>query len=326
MMSTRSSLKRKFDSLQAPTGDSTAAVSTSSSTHAGLSASMAGDYSTGYALANPPTMQGADNMPGLTSSPMPDAMGSDQNLDGFDFSGVHVPTQQVKNVGNLTSMHGRRTGELDVGYQSYYTIRRNIRVVNDDFAELEDDISYYVTELYAHFTLTPVSMTEEQRKMVERFEKKLEVMGSAADQQLANVSSMVVAAIIRLHTKGDWLYASQFKALKPCKDDSNSTATQRFHKICRRVKYHKKHAIDLMEGGADAITKFVAAPWGATRRKKAYKANNDQRAEKFKMAKAGGLTGGAGSSEEGNEGEGNEGEENEGEEDDQEENEDEEDD
>lgn len=297
MMSTRSSLKRKTNASEGPAGDSTAAVSTASSTQTGMSANMSGVYSTGYALANPQTTQGADNSSGLTSSSMPDAMASDENSGYiFDFSSgpPAVPTQKVRNVGNLTSMHGRRSEDVKAGYEFYYEARRPLNVANDDFAELENNISYYVTILYEHITTTPESMTKEQTTMVQRFEKKLTAMGQVADQHLANISSMVVQAIIMLHKKGDHLYPSQFKALKPHKYDSNSTATQRFHQICKRVADHKKHAIDLMEGGADAITKFVAAPWGATRRKNAYKANNDQRAEKFKEA----MKRGTGSSEE----------------------------
>jgi len=102
---------------------------------------------------------------------------------------------------------------------------------------------------------------------------------------------MIVGATYHLHSEGDFLFGPQFEALKPRVSDSTMTATERIDVICDALHESKKHVVDLMEG-SDVVTRFVAAPLGASDRKARNKGSNTRRAAKNKenkQAKSGGV-------------------------------------
>lgn len=190
--------------------------------------------------------------------------------------------QTMAGIGSLTTLHD--SDELDAGYASYYNPRRILTIQNDNFADLYDHNANYVRRVYTAITTTPASMDDDQTKMVNAFTKKLQTFGGDADQYLADISSMIVAAIYRLHSEGDYLFGPQFQVLKPRPADSTMTATERMDCICDLLHMGKSYIIDLMEG-SDAITRFVAAPRGASERKARNKGSNNQRAKKTKELK-----------------------------------------
>lgn len=212
-----------------------------------------------------------------------EAEGSEDAEDDQPQVPLSAAIQTMANVGSLTVLHDD-LGELDAGYASYYQQRRKLTVANDDYAELNNNNTSYVRRVYVAITTTPAPMDDEQTKMADVLTKKLKTFKSDADQFLADISSMVISAIYNLHSEGDFLFGPQFEALKPRKLDSTMTATERVDVICDQLHACKKHVVDLMEG-SDAITRFVAAPLGASDRKARYKGSNTKRAAKNRQMK-----------------------------------------
>lgn len=116
--------------------------------------------------------------------------------------------------------------------------------------------------------------------MVTFWGKRLKALGDDADQYMADLASMVIAAIHSLHTTGDVLFDAQFESLKPHDDDTTMTALERVDTICGILHNYKKHVVDLM-AGFDAVTKFVAAPKGIAKRKLQYSSNNNSKKKRL---------------------------------------------
>lgn len=184
----------------------------------------------------------------------------------------------AENLGRLQRIHDD-ADDLDAGYAAYYQPRRKLSINNDDYEGLNAENKNYVRRVYAAITTNPSQMDDSQTKVAKALVNKLKPFGNDADKHLADISSMLVAAVFRLHNEGDYLYALEFSSLKPRAEDNTMTATQRVEAICNIVHTSKKHVMDLLEG-ADAIAKFVAAPLGAVDRKARYKENNDSRAQR----------------------------------------------
>ncbi|GAB7332161.1 hypothetical protein MBLNU13_g04030t1 [Cladosporium sp. NU13] len=204
------------------------------------------------------------------------ATGQDSAENGQNAPQVHAAVQTVPGVGRLATIHGD-LGDMHAGYRSYMRARRTLTIDNDDYHVLTAYNTYHVRKVYNAITTHPTSMTANQTRMVAFWGKKLNVLGNDADQYMADLASMVVAGVWTLHVNGDHLFDTQFKSLKPHKDDSTMTATERVHTICKILYNYKKHVIDLM-AGFDAVTKLVAAPKGIAKRKEEYKSNNDHKA------------------------------------------------
>lgn len=189
---------------------------------------------------------------------------------------VYAAAQKMAGVGQLATLHGDQ-GDMHAGFHTYMQARRRLTIDNDDHQELITHHTAYVRQVYNAITTVPASMTANQTKMVTLWGKKLNALGIDADQYMADLASMVIAGVWSLHVNGDFLFDAQFKSLKPHDDDSTMTATERVDTVCDILHNHKKIAIDIM-GGFDAVTKFVAAPKGSSKRKQAYKSNNDYKA------------------------------------------------
>ena len=189
---------------------------------------------------------------------------------------VYAAAQTMAGVGQLATLHGDR-GDMHAGFSTYMQARRRLTIDNDDHQELITYHTAYVRQVYNAITTVPASMTANQTKMVALWSKKLNALGNDADQYMADLASMVIAGVWSLHVNGDFLFDAQFKSLKPHDDDSTMTATERVDVMCDILHNHKKHVIDLMEGGYDAITKFAAAPKGIAKRKANYQPNNRNR-------------------------------------------------
>lgn len=206
-------------------------------------------------------------------------------------------TLTMPGIGRLSSLHDDE-GELDAGEASYYNFRRHLAIANDDYEDLYTNNVNYVRRVYNAITQTPATMDDEQTKMFNVFSKKIQAFGDVADQTIADISSMTVGSIYRLHSEGDYLYGPQMEALKPRKEDSTMKATERIDYICNLLLAYKAYAVDLMEG-RDAITRFVAAPRGAFERKARNKGSNAQRAKKTQeLRRLEASQGGAGEDEE----------------------------
>lgn len=184
---------------------------------------------------------------------------------------VYAAAQTMAGVGQLATLHGDRGG-MHAGFYTYMQARRRLTIDNDDHQELITYHTHYVRQVYNAITTVPASMTANQTKMVTLWGKKLNALGNDADQYMADI-----AGVWSLHVNGDFLFDAQFKSLKPHDDDSTMTATERVDVMCDILHNHKKIVIDIM-GGFDAVTKFVAAPKGSSKRKQAYKSNNDYKA------------------------------------------------
>jgi hypothetical protein len=189
---------------------------------------------------------------------------------------VYAAAQTMAGVGQLATLHGDQ-GDMHAGFYTYMQARRNLTIDNDDHQELITYHTPYVRQVYNAITTVPASMTANQTKMVTLWGKKLNALGNDADQYMADLASMVIAGVWSLHVNGDFLFDAQFKSLKPHDDDSTMTATERVDVMCDILHNHKKIVIDIM-GGFDAVSKFVAAPKGSSKRKQAYKSNNDHKA------------------------------------------------
>lgn len=212
------------------------------------------------------------------------ATGQDSAEDGQNAPQVHAAVQTMAGVGRLATMHGD-LGVMHAGFLSYMQTRRTLTIDNDNYYELTAYNTFYVRMVYNAITTIPTSMTANQTRMVAFCGKKLNALGNDADQYMADIASMVVAGVHTLHLHGDHLFDAQFKSLKPHKDDSTMTATERIFIICEILQSYKKHVVDLM-AGCDAVTKFVAAPKGIAKRKEDYKSNNDHKATNLTKLKA----------------------------------------
>jgi hypothetical protein len=174
-------------------------------------------------------------------------------------------------------------GSFGAGHAYARQVRRQLSIAGDDYPVLFGNNAGFVNYLYGGITSVPADMDEKQTKMVEFFNKKLKTFGrAAADLCLANMASMVVADIIKLHRDGDCLLDFQFEALHPTDDDLTMKAGERFTAICGILHKFKKHVVDLINGGDYAVTKFVAAPMGHLKRKAGYVNNNKARSDNLK--------------------------------------------
>ena len=203
-------------------------------------------------------------------------MEQDVTEDDENSTQPNAATQTVAGIGQLATMHGDR-GELHAGSQSYMQPRHRLTILNDDYADLINYNTTYVCFVYHSMTTAPTTLTKEQTDMLALLTKRTEALGDDADQFIADLASMMIQAVYWLHVQGDHLFDAQFKRLKPRKEDSTMTATERVEAICDILHNHKKHVVDLMEGGYDAITKFAAAPKGIAKRKANYQPNNRNR-------------------------------------------------
>jgi hypothetical protein len=175
-------------------------------------------------------------------------------------------------IDRLVVLHNESSpNELEAGYASYYKLRRQLIIADDDYNLLNDDNTTFVRKVYESVTSALTTMTDEQDQMVKLFTKKLAAFGRDGDQLCADLSLMVVAEIYKLHDSGDCLFPSQYKVLKPTQEDATMTAIQRFRTTCALLQEHKSYSIDILERGSDTITEFVVAPNGAAKRKVAYK-------------------------------------------------------
>jgi hypothetical protein len=174
-------------------------------------------------------------------------------------------------------------GSFGAGHAYARQVRRQLSIAGDDYPVLFGNNAGFVNYLYGGITSVPADMDEKQTKMVEFFNKKLKTFGrAAADLCLANMASMIVADIIKLHRDGDCLLDFQFEALHPTDDDLTMKAGERFTAICGILHKFKKHVVDLINGGDYAVTKFVAAPMGHLKRKAGYVNNNKARSDNLK--------------------------------------------
>ncbi|KAM0717264.1 hypothetical protein Q7P37_007116 [Cladosporium fusiforme] len=167
---------------------------------------------------------------------------------------------------------------INAGFRFYHSKRRTLDIKNDDYDNLRNENAAYVRLVHKAIVHAPDSTETSHMQLT----KKIQALGSDGSRYLSAISSMIVAAIIALHAEGDYLFASQFQSLKPRKEDKTMTATQRVHCICQILSSSKKHITDIVDGGHDAVVRFVAAPAGADYLKKRYKGNNDARATKAK--------------------------------------------
>jgi hypothetical protein len=174
-------------------------------------------------------------------------------------------------------------GSFGAGHAYARQVRRQLSIAGDDYPVLFGNHAGFVNYLYGGITSVPAEMDEKQTKMVEFFNKKLKTFGrAAADLCLANMASMIVADIIKLHRDGDCLLDFQFEALHPTDDDLTMKAGERFTAICGILHKFKKHVVDLINGGDYAVTKFMAAPMGHSKRKAGYVNNNKARSDNLK--------------------------------------------
>jgi hypothetical protein len=174
-------------------------------------------------------------------------------------------------------------GSFGAGHAYARQVRRQLSIAGDDYPVLFGNHAGFVNYLYGGITSVPAEMDEKQTKMVEFFNKKLKTFGrAAADLCLANMASMIVVDIIKLHRDGDCLLDFQFEALHPTDDDLTMKAGERFTAICGILHKFKKHVVDLINGGDYAVTKFVAAPMGHLKRKAGYVNNNKARSDNLK--------------------------------------------
>jgi hypothetical protein len=174
-------------------------------------------------------------------------------------------------------------GSFGAGHAYARQVRRQLSIAGDDYHVLLSNHTDSVNHLYDGITSVPADMDDKQTKMAEFFNKKLKTWGKvAADQYLANMASMIVADIVKLHHEGDCLLDFQFESLHPTDDDCTMKAGERFTAICDILHKFKKHVVDLISGGDYAVTKFVAAPNGHFKRKAGYVNNNKARSDTLK--------------------------------------------
>jgi hypothetical protein len=214
------------------------------------------------------------------------AMAQSQGEDGQNPGNPRASAQRMAGVGGVAIRSNNHIGQLGAGHASAKTVRRQLSIAGDDHDILYDKHADCVNHLYVGITSVPAKMTDKQDKMAKFFNKKLESFGKAvADQCLANIASMIVADIVKLHREGDCLLAFQFEGLHPTDDDCTMKAGERFEAICDILHKYKKHVVDLMSGGDYAVMKFVAAPMGHAKRKASYVGNNKNRSERLKQLK-----------------------------------------
>jgi hypothetical protein len=214
------------------------------------------------------------------------AMAQTQGEDRQDPGNPRASAQRMAGVGGVAIRLNDPISQLGAGHAFARTVRRQLSIADDDHQQFLNNHAFAVSHLYDGITSVPADMDPKQDKMATFFNKKLESWGkAAADQYLANMASMVVADIVKLHREGDCLLPFQFESLHPTADDRTMKAVKRYEAICGILHKYKKHVVDLVSGGDFAVTKFVAAPMGHAKRKDSYVGNNKNRSDRLKQLK-----------------------------------------